>query len=419
MDFDLLQIVKKKENFQRFRPYIKEHALSKEGLRVFNGIEDFFRSYPATIEIDWNAFESWFLVLKGATLNKESIQTYRNIFTKLKAGTSSAMLDDVMKHYITKDYATHITNIGIKLAGGDPSATIDQIGELVQRHDKEVGRALTLSDIFETGSVSDAVAAASAPGLEWRLEELNISCGPLRQGDFVVIAARPEVGKTTLAASEVSHMATQLKDKRPVVWVNNEERSSKVKLRIQQAALGWTLKDIAADQAKADAEYDRLMGMKDRILVLKNDSSINSVDRLTSLFREVNPALIVFDQLDKVDGFGSDERDDIRIGRKYKWARDLSHEYGPTIAISQASDAAEGLKWLQQNHLRGSKTDKPGEADLIIGVGLDHLAVNKHARHLHCMKNKLYGGPRSDEKERHGQWEVEIRPEIARYEGSR
>lgn len=409
--------MKKRENFQRFRPYIKEHALSKEALRIFNTIDEFFKAYPGVAELDWEAFETWFFAMKASRMSKDDLPVFRAIFKNLRTKPVSVVADDILRHYITKDYATRVANEALKIGEGKVS-DLDSIAELCQLHDKEVGRALTLSDLFETGGVSDAVSKASEPGLEWRLEELNISAGPLRQGDFVVVAARPEVGKTTFLASEVSHMASQIKDDRPVIWVNNEERSAKVDSRIKQAAIGLSMRDIVADQAAADAAYLKLMGKSDRILVLKNEA-MNDVGKLTRLFRELKPALIVFDLLDKVDGFDESEREDIVLGKKYKWARNLAHEYGPVLAGSQASDAAEGQRWIYQNQLRGSRTDKAGEADLIIGIGMDHSVPDPNARFIHCMKNKLYGGPRSVEKDRHGKWEVSIKPEIARYEGTR
>lgn len=417
MDFDLLQIVKNKENFQRFKPYIKDHALSKEAQKLLHTVEEFYKYYPAVKEIDWNAFESWFMTRHMASLSRDAIPTYKAIMAKLRAEPGTAAIEDVLRYYITCDYATRIANIAVKVAGADDTATLDEVGKLVQEYDKEVGRAIDKSGLFVTDDIE--VALPSDPGLEWRLEELNISCGPLRQGDFVIVGARPETGKTTFLADQVSHMATQLPPGRPVVWVNNEERSTKVKRRIIQSALGISLKDYQADAKKWLAEYQRIMGMVDRILVTGSGSGKNSVKQLNPLLREFNPGLIVFDQLDKVAGFTNEDREDLRLGSLYQWARDLSHEYGPVIAASQASEGAEGQQWIYQHQLRGSKTDKAGEADAIITIGKVHDPAKELKRYIHVPKNKLDGGPRSVEKDRHGFWEVEIKPEIARYEGTR
>ncbi len=416
MDFDLLQILKNKEQYLRFKPYIKDHALGKEAQKLVHSIDEFFKYYPAVKEIDWNAFESWFLVRHMATLTKESIPTYKAVLTKLRAEKGTVAAEEVLRHFIACDYSTRIANEAIK--GGD--ADLDVIGKLVQQYDKEVGRAVDKLDLFVGDDVS-SLSSRSDPGLEWRLEELNISCGPLRQGDFVVVGARPETGKTTFLADQVSYMGEQMagKHERPVIWVNNEERSTKVKRRIMQAGLGITLSDFEADPTKAITEFQKKMGMPNRILVTGSGAGLNSVKHLVPLFREHNPAMIVFDQLDKVAGFNRDDREDLRLGSLYQWARDLSHEYGPVIAASQASEGAEGEQWVYQHQLRGSKTDKAGEADAIITIGKVHDAAKEFTRYIHVPKNKLDGGPRSVEKERHGFWEVSIKPEIARYEGTR
>jgi len=60
----------------------------------------------------------------------------------------------------------------------------------------------------------------ATPGLRWRLEFLNKSLGSLRKGDFGFIFARPETGKTTLLASEVSKMVEQTDG--DILWFNNE-----------------------------------------------------------------------------------------------------------------------------------------------------------------------------------------------------
>lgn len=418
MDIDLLALIKNKETFQRFKPYIQEHVLSKEALLIYNTVESFFKAYPSVSDINWEAFETYFFVLRNAQIRREAAPNYKTIFSKLKSYTPSASTDDVLRFFITADYSNRIVDTALRIREG--TASVDDVGELVRKHDKELGRAIDPTDLFVTGGVGSVLAAASAPGLEWRLEELNISLGPLRKGDFVLVAAYVETGKTTFLADQVSHMASQLKGERPVVWVNNEEQSDKVSLRIRQAALGATLADITRDLGAAEAAYDKLMGMKNRILVLRNDSGMNTVNRLTSLFRDLNPALIVFDMLDKVHGMEArDEAEWMRLGKVYKWARDLSHEYGPVLAATQCDASAEGAEYIYMDQLRGSKVDKPAEADAIVTIGKSKEATKRNKRYIHIPKNKLFGGPRSVETDRHGFWEVEIRPEIARYEGTR
>ena len=286
---------------------------------------------------------------------------------------------------------------------------------------KDVERYIEKDDLFVSADLSSIADRISSSGYEWRLDVLNRSLGPLRTGNFLIIAARVEVGKTTFLASEVSYIAQQLPKDRPVVWVNNEEESSVVFFRIVQAALGRQSKDIIADSGAAMLEYEELMGGdKNKIRVTKDT---NHVRDLETLFKEVNPGLIIFDQLDKVNGFKSDEREDITLGKIYKWARELARTYGPVIAASQLSAAAVELKdppFIGLDALRGSKTDKPGEADAVITIGKykePKSPEEEMIRTINVPKNKLPGGgPKQVESERHGQYLVTIDPIRARYE---
>lgn len=59
-------------------------------------------------------------------------------------------------------------------------------------------------------------------GLRWRLNCLNKSLGSLRPGDFGFIFARPETGKTTFLASEITAMLSQRsgESQGPIIWFN-------------------------------------------------------------------------------------------------------------------------------------------------------------------------------------------------------
>jgi replicative DNA helicase len=286
---------------------------------------------------------------------------------------------------------------------------------------KNVERYIEKDELFVSADLSAIADRISSSGYEWRLDVLNRSLGPLRTGNFVIVAARVEVGKTTFLASEVSYIAQQLPKDRPVVWVNNEEESSVVFFRIVQAALGQESKEIIADSKAALIAYTALMGGdKDKIRVTKDT---NHVKDLETLFREVNPGLIIFDQLDKVSGFKEAEREDITLGRIYKWARELARTYGPVIAASQLSATAVDLKdppFIGMDALRGSKTDKPGEADAVITLGKykePKTPEEEMIRTINVPKNKLPGGgTKQMESERHGQYLVTIDPIRARFE---
>jgi len=247
-------------------------------------------------------------------------------------------------------------------------------------------------------------------GLRWRLNCLNKSLGSLRQGDFGFIFARPETGKTTFLASEIAYMLDQT-DKQ-IIWFNNEEQGKKVMLRIYQAYFGVELQTLIANASSYKKEFQLRVGEKFRLV---DDASISRATVERVLTQSTGVGLILADQLDKVKGFDAD-RDDLRYGAIYQWARELAKTYSPFIGVSQADGTAEGQRWLTMQHVANAKTSKQAEADFILGIGKTHDPNAENIRFLNISKNKLSGDQDSLPDLRHGRFDVLIKPQVARYQ---
>lgn len=246
------------------------------------------------------------------------------------------------------------------------------------------------------------------PGLRWRLGLLNRMLGSLRTGDFGFLFARPETGKTTFLASEVTYMASQAFS--PVLWFNNEEQGGKVMLRCIQAFFGLEMVELMRNRQEYEKRFTEAMDGK-FLLVDQTQISQKFVERVCAKFK---PSLIVFDQIDKIQSAAND-REDLRLGSIYQWARELAKEYAPVIGVSQADGTGEGQKWLTMANVANAKTSKQAEADWILGIGKVNDPGYDAIRYLHASKNKLMGDEDSDPTLRHGRKEVIIDAHLARY----
>jgi len=249
----------------------------------------------------------------------------------------------------------------------------------------------------------------ATPGLRWRLDWLNKSLGSLRKGDFGFIFARPETGKTTFLASEMTHMITQTEG--DILWFNNEEQGKKVAVRCYQAMFGVTNKDLFDNKEKHYASYQETIGDRLKIYDYEDSSSTKSIE---NILKETNPALIIFDQIDKIRGFKMD-RHDLQLKALYQWAREIAKMHAPVIAVSQAGGSGENKLWLTMDDVDSSKTAKQGEADWILGIGKESDNTS-NMRFLNISKNKLLGDGDTLPDLRHGNAQVLIKPQIARYE---
>ena len=247
------------------------------------------------------------------------------------------------------------------------------------------------------------------PGLRWRLSWLNKALGSLRTGDFGFIFARPETGKTTFLASEITHMISNTDG--DIIWFNNEEQGKKVAIRCYQALFGVTTQELFSDIEGYAAKYKQIT--QDRLKIYDFEDSSHT-GRIEQILKESNPSLIIFDQIDKIRGFKAD-RNDLQLKALYQWARELAKTYAPVIAVSQAGGTAENKLWLTMDDVDSSKTAKQGEADFIIGIGKESDNTS-NARYLNISKNKLIGDKDTLPDLRHGNQTVMIKPDVARYE---
>lgn len=297
------------------------------------------------------------------------------------------------------------------LAGSEGKKTVDQVLEIVDQLAQEEDSKES-SPFISTSLMELYDDAYKHPGLRWRLNNLNKSLGSLRGGDFGFIFARPETGKTTFLADQSTYFASQLnEDSGPGLWFNNEEQHKKVMLRNIQAALGLPMHEIARDIKKYEEQYKEIT--KDKLKI--PNMHVTHKREMEAICREYKPSFIIIDQLSKVRGFDSD-REDLRLGAAFGWARELAKEYDcPVIGVNQADGSGEGKKWLTMENVANSKTAVQAEADFIAGIGKIHDQGFEHIRFINISKNKLFGDEDSDPTMRHGKFEVLIQPDIARY----
>ena len=334
---------------------------------------------------------------------------YDTLFTQLRECTvQENVLQTILEECKRKELATDLARKAIQYSDGKLNA-------------EEVRKAFDLA--FQTPQdelqaeefVSDDLLVLleetkASSGLLWPLNRLNQVLGPLNKGDFGFVFARPETGKTTFLVHAATHMAMQSEGK--VLWLNNEEKGSKVMKRCYQAALGITNVQLYSNPVQYQQEYNKKL--KDRIL-LKDDANLTK-KKVDELCRRHNPKLIIIDQIDKIKGFDA-ERYDLQMKAIYQWARELAKTYGPVIGVCQAGGTAENKKWLQMTDVDSSHTAKQGEADWMLGIGKVDKDGLEEVRYFSVCKNKLDGDPSiTIEERRHGKWEAIIRPEIGQYQ---
>jgi len=386
-------------NYIKYKQYIVLDKDNKEVVYLFNKLEELHNKYNTDISItDYRLY----CLNKNTILDTDVLEHLLNQLENIQLNED--MVIDVLTDMRDKQLAHQLALTSIAVSEGKKS--VDEIYSVLDKFDKPV---TTQETEFVTNSLeslyNDTVKTA---GLRWRLQTLNRMLGSLRRGDFGFIFARPETGKTTFLASEITHFARQTN--RPILWFNNEEAGNKVMLRCYQAMLGITQTQLFGD---IDGNTSRFMEQGGSRINIYDNAAIHK-KQVEQLVEQFQPGLVVFDQLDKIKGFDGD-REDLRLGSIYIWAREIAKGYCPVIAVSQADASGEGKKYLTMENVANAKTAKQAEADWILGIGKTHNDAEEYTRYLNICKNKLAGDSDTDPERRHGKGQVIIEPIIARY----
>lgn len=382
------------DNYNKYRSYISTKEEEKELINLYKILDILINKYSRDITLT---------EYKLSVLN--DYPEYDSYTSQLDSvDVSQEVLSDLIKQVKNRSLAHSLALVSLDVSEGrkEVSELFDHVAKFdVVEENNDV--EFVTDDLEELYNET-----VHTPGLRWRLKSLNNSLGSLRRGDFGFIFARPETGKTTFLASEVSFFAEQTNGN--ILWFNNEEQGNKVKVRCYQAALGITLSELYSDRNKW---YNKYMEVTKGNIKIFDSASINK-RQVEKIVKEYKPALILFDQIDKIKGFDSD-RNDLRLGAIYIWARELAKIHCPVIGVCQSDVSGEGKKWLTMDNVAESKTSKQGEADWILGIGKTHDNGMEFVRYLHLSKNKLSGDDDTIAENRHGRLEVLIRPEVARY----
>lgn len=386
-NLDILSILTDKESYTRFSPFIKEHLVGKESWVIIGDLGEWYEKHE---QVDWEKFAPWFFIVRHPMYNREKVAVFDTVFDKLKEHEiEEALKEQLVEHFIAKDYAMKIAETGLAITEGSASYKMGDISELYSEYETELDLAADLETFLVTDEAILEEDDPSKAGLTWRLEELNEAVGPIKKGNFLMVGAYVGAGKTAMLVSEATHMAPQLKEDEYILWFNNEEDGGAVRKRIQSAVTGFTKEMKLRDPDKFQEAWND-SDVRGKIKII--DKGAMFTNDMEAYMKKYTPGLIIIDQLWKVHGFTRTTDNEVtRVSLMFNWGREIAKKYCPVITVHQADGSAHGQEWIEVNQLYNSKVAVQGEMDVIMTLGRSLDAGMEDVRGLYTPKNKLTG----------------------------
>ena len=425
-EMELFRILSTRDNYLKFRDYIDEYALSTQGDSLLSIIDRWYAQDPAPAQIEWRELATFMRLSMRREFSSDVLGLLDSIMENLSRTSTHATTPD-----ITSKVIEHFSKVGMLhriaanvqgVLGNDPSISEKDVEAAVRDyiHHLDGSTASTMTDggLITIASLDEMDrVTTSTGGLAWRLEDLNRAVGPLRRGDFILLGARPETGKTSFVCDQLTHFASQIPKEDRLFIFNNEEDGMKIMSRLVQTALNKSASDVAAMPVADKNEAYKVAINADSLIKIgiydDADISINDVERVCAT---LHPHVIVLNVIDEIKGFEKQMNEVERLTKLGAWCRHVAKKYNTAvIGVVQADTSAEGQKWIHQGQLYGSKTKLPGAADVIITMGKTHDVAENDIRFIHLPKNKMPTIKGMDRKLKHGYFNVEFDSETGRF----
>lgn len=398
-DIRILQLLQQRSAWLQLHRYLPTDALERSTTKLLDAYDAYFKQYPKHDKIRWNTFNHLFHVALHPKMPKKERLIYRMIIRNIRRETipeeeTALMRDSMLRIRLEQKLATYIA----KHAAGED---IDLVAETQRamdqfKLDSSGTKAEWIDDQFDTllADSQDDV------GVQWGLECLRSSMRAMRSGDFGILAARPNRGKTSLLASQGSHFSLQLSDTQRISWFNNESDARRIWLRVLTAATGKNVRELyELCQRKGRRYLDRLYeraigGPRDKIRIYEAQGW--GINQIRACVERDAPSIVIADMLDNVSGDRDEGRHDLNIEAKYQKFRELMVECSAAgIATSQISADGEGQLHPTMDMLKDSKTGKQGACDWVLMMGASNAPELRTQRVINLPKNKLrrLGGP--------------------------
>ena len=403
----ILRTLLTRDKYDKLKSEIEESIFQNGARELYKTIGYIYRDNPNITEINFSDLR---LAYFNTYYPNTSFASQKNIHELIdNIENQEPPSDDVVSTALRSMYrikkADELARICLDISNNPSSSSLKQVEKFMANVDEEQTQQESEA---VTKDVDEIVAALQEQGeFKFNLPSLQRATNGIGRGNFMIIFARPETGKTAFWISLVASPQGFAWQQKKVSIFANEEPAIRTQMRLLNASTGLQRgnilngsRDIAKNRWASISPYIENFDCVDK--------TINDLDEYCST-NEVD--ILIIDQLDKINVEGKYNATHEKLREVYRQARELAKRHNIlVIGMSQASAEAQGRSRVTFSVMENSKTGKSAEADVILGLGKEDEIENyldDCVRFVTLSKNKLTGD--------HAEFEVILRPTISRY----
>ena len=405
----VLKIILKRKVFDRVKKIVSDSFFTNGGNDIYKAICKIYEDNPGieSISIDdlrISYFETYF-----ANQSFQAQKNIKNLISRIQQiqDMNDGVVENAIKSMYKSSKADEMSKLCIAIGNNPSQHSFKEIQRFLETIDEEYFD--TVDDTSVTRDVDEIIEAVNQQReYKFNIHALQNATEGIGKGNFMIVFARPESGKTAFWVSMVANEGGFAWQKKNVHIFCNEEPAIRTQMRMLNACSNLTKRQIlngsrqlAKDKWKEIESY-----------IHTHDSVDMNMEDLNAYCKEHDVDILIIDQLDKVNGTGKYNSSHEKLGEVYRQAREIAKRHDVfVIGLSQASAEAHGRERLSFNVMANSKTGKAAEADVIVGIGkLDEGGEDPTqacVRQVTISKNKLTGD--------HSEFQVQLIPTLSQF----
>ena len=403
----ILRTLLTRDKYDKLKSEIEESIFQNGARELYKTIGYIYKDNPNITEINFSDLR---LAYFNTYYPNTSFASQKNIHELIdNIENQEPPSDDVVSTALRSMYrikkADELARICLDISNNPSSISLKQVEKFMANVDEEQTQQESEA---VTKDVDEIVEALQEQGeFKFNLPSLQRATNGIGRGNFMIIFARPDVGKTAFWVSLVASPQGFAWQQKKVSIFANEEPAIRTQMRLLNSSTGLQRgnilngsRDVAKNKWASISPY-----------IENFDCVGKTMDDLDEYCSTNDVDILIIDQLDKINVTGKYNATHEKLREVYTQSRELAKRHNIlVIGMSQASAEAQGRSRVTFSTMENSKTGKAAEADIILGIGKEDEAENfmdDCVRFVTLSKNKLTGD--------HAEFEVILRPTISRY----